>query len=233
MSALNIYDRLRSYGMTHIGACAMLGNFEAESALKSNNLQNDYEKKLGFMDEMYTMCVDLGEYTNFAGDSAGYGLAQWTYGPRKKNLLEFANSRGVSIGDEDMQVDFAVHELRTEYPGLWSFLCSTDELYTATDRICKEFERPAVNNTAQRYALAQKWDKEFSGSDTGDYVQDVTKPDASTGAAAGSATWYPPDLSILILQSVLVANNYSTDITGYKNAQFLEKLREFVKDIGG
>lgn len=236
MSALNIYDRLRSYGMSHAGACAMLGNFEAESALEANNLQNSYEKKLGFVDELYTNSVDNGDYKNFAGDGAGYGLAQWTYGPRKQNLLEFANSRGSSIGDEDMQVDFAVHELRTEYSGLWSFLCSTDDMYTATSRICKEFERPAVNNIAQRYAFAQKWDKEFKGSDVGDdYVQDVTKPETSNaaGSTTTSGTWSPPDLSILILQSVLVGNNYNTDITGYKNAQFLEKLREFVADIGG
>lgn len=208
----------------------MLGNFEAESGLQSNNLQNDYEKKLGFMDEMYTMAVDVGSYKNFANDKAGYGLAQWTYGPRKKNLLEFANNRGASIGDEDMQVDFAVHELRTEYSGLFSYLCQTDDLYTATSRICKEFERPAVNNIATRYAFAQKWDKEFSGADVGDdYVMDTTKPETTPVGGA----YIPPDISILMLQSVLVGNGYNTDITGHKNEHFLQQLRQFVTDIGG
>lgn len=230
MSALNIYDRLRSYGVSHAGACAMLGNFEAESALQANNLQNDYEKKLGFMDEMYTMAVDAGSYKNFANDKAGYGLAQWTYPGRKKNLLEFANNRVASIGDENMQVDFAVHELRTEYSGLFSFLCQTDDLYTATSRICKEFERPAVNNIARRYEFAQKWDKQFSGSDVGDsYVGNINQPE--TTPVGG--TWFPPDLSIMALQAVLVCNNYLVDVTGYKNADFLSKLRQFVTDIGG
>lgn len=214
----------------------MLGNFEAESGLIANNLQNDYEKKLGFVDQLYTNCVDNGSYKDFATDQAGYGLAQWTYGPRKKNLLEFANSRGVSIGDENVQVDFAIHELRTEYSGLFNYLCSLADLYTATSRVCKEFERPAVNNVADRYVFAQKWDKEFRGSDIADYTGDVTKPEehriTSTASESGGK-WFPPDLSILVLQALLVANGYNVELTGHKNADFLTKLREFVTDIGG
>lgn len=230
MSAKTIYDRLRATGVTHAGACAMLGNLEAESSLKANNLQNSYEKKLGFVDELYTAAVDNGSYKNFATDEAGYGLAQWTYGSRKRNLLEFANNRNASIGDENMQVDFAIHELRTEYSGLWSFLCSTEDMYSATSRICKEYERPAVNNIARRYEFAQKWDKEFGGTDVPESnVGNITQPE--TAPAAGA--WFPPDLSILILQAVLVGNSYNTDITGYKNDHFLKTLRQFVTDIGG
>ena len=44
--------------------------------------------------------------------------------------------------------------------------------------------------------------------------------------------WFPPDQSILVLQAVLVGNNYNTDITGYKNQQFFSTLNSFVKDIG-
>ena len=230
MSAKTIYDKLRAAGMSHEGACGALGNLDAESSMKANNLQNSYEKKLGFIDELYTAAVDNGSYKNFATDEAGYGLAQWTYGPRKRNLLEFANNRNASIGDENMQVDFAIHELRTEYSGLWSFLCSTDDMYSATSRICKEFERPAVNNIARRYEFAQKWSKEFGGTDVPEInVGNTTKPE--TAPAAGA--WFPPDLSILILQSVLVGNGYNTEITGHSNAHFLKTLRQFVTDIGG
>ena len=230
MSAGYIYDKLRAAGMSREGACGMLGNMDAESSIKANNLQNSYESKLGFVDELYTAAVDNGSYTEFATDQAGYGLCQWTYGPRKRNLLEFANNRGASIGDENMQVDFAIHELRTEYPGLWSFLCSTDDMYTATSRICQEFERPKVNNIAARYEFAQKWSKELTGTvDTSPTI--TAKPEVST--SGGGGTWYPPDLSILVLQAVLEGNGYNTDVTGYKNAHFLAKLQEFVTDIGG
>lgn len=226
MSAETIYDNFRAAGMTHEGACGMLGNMDAESSMIANNLQNSYEGKLGFVDELYTAAVDSGSYKNFANDKAGYGLCQWTYPARKQNLLEFANTRGASIGDEGMQVDFAIHELRTEYPGLWSFLCSTEDMFEATGRICKEFERPAVNNIEARFDFALKWAAELSNGV-------VTTPPATSAKPENGGTWYPPDQSILVLQAVLVANGYNTDISGYKNAHFLEKLREFVKDIGG
>ena len=230
MSAETIYNKLCAAGMTHEGACGMLGNMDGESSMKANNLQNSYEGKLGFVDELYTAAVDNGSYKNFANDKAGYGLCQWTYGPRKKNLLEFANSRGASIGDENMQVDFALYELRTEYYDLWTFLCSTSNMYEATARICREFERPAVNNIAERYDYAQKWDRMLSGKT--DEQPTASKPKAESATTSGGA-WFPPDQSILVLQAVLVANGYNTDITGYKNAHFLAKLREFVTDIGG
>lgn len=226
MSAEYIYDKLRAAGMSPEGAYGMLGNMDAESSMQANNLQNSYEGKLGFVDELYTAAVDNGSYKNFANDKAGYGLCQWTYPARKQNLLEFANTRGASIGDKNMQVDFAIHELRTEYPELWSFLCSTDDMFEATARICKEFERPAVNNIAARYDFAQKWAAELSGGV-------ITSSPATTSKPKSDGTWYPPDQSILVLQAVLVANGYNTDISGYKNAHFLEKLREFVTDIGG
>jgi hypothetical protein len=38
-------------------------------------------------DASYTVAVDNGSYTNFTHDSAGYGLAQWTYWSRKQGLF--------------------------------------------------------------------------------------------------------------------------------------------------
>lgn len=53
----------------------VMGNLYAESALKPNNLQNTFEKKLKMTDEEYTSAVDNGTYDNFINDKAGYGLA--------------------------------------------------------------------------------------------------------------------------------------------------------------
>lgn len=72
------------------GVAGLMGNLFVESALSPINLQGTYEKKLGYTDVTYTEAVDNGTYTNFAKDSAGYGLAQWTYKTRKANLLKFA-----------------------------------------------------------------------------------------------------------------------------------------------
>lgn len=211
MSAQTIYDKLRAAGLSHAGACGMLGNLMAESSLISNIAQRGMTK---LTDAQYTEKFDMAPEACYK-DGVGYGLAQWTLWTRKKALAEFANSRGVSIADEDMQVDFAVHELRTDFSGLFSFLCQTDDMYAATDRICREFERPAGNNVVKRYELAQVFDNDLRD------------------ARPAETPYFPPDQSILILQAVLVANGYNTEITGYKNEHFLQTLREFVKDIGG
>ena len=84
-----IWNYLRSAGLSACGAAGLMGNLYAESGLIPTNLQNSYEKKLGYTDAEYTAAVDSGAYTNFAGDAAGYGLAQWTYSTRKANLHIF------------------------------------------------------------------------------------------------------------------------------------------------
>jgi hypothetical protein len=60
-----------------------MGNLDAESGLRSNNLQDTYSREFGLSDIQYTQKVDNGTYTNFIKDGAGYGLAQWTYWSRK------------------------------------------------------------------------------------------------------------------------------------------------------
>ena len=119
-----------------------MGNLYAESGLLPNNLQNTYEKKLGLSDAEYTKRVDNGTYTNFVRDSAGYGLAQWTYWSRKQGLLDFAKSRGTSIADLETQLGFLAKEL-SGYSGLLSLLKSTNSVKEASDAVLTQFERPA------------------------------------------------------------------------------------------
>lgn len=173
-----IYNMFKAAGLTHWGACALLANLEAESSLKANNLQNTYEKTLGVGDEVYTLAVDNGLYKNFVNDQAGYGLAQWTHPDRKRKLLNFVREANASIGDETTQVKFAIHELKTEYFDLFDFLCSVgaDGLYAACDRICREYERPAVNNVAARFEYAQKWDKYFVLNGIADLDTETNNP---------------------------------------------------------
>ena len=78
-----IWNFLRCKGLSPAGAAGLMGNLYAESGLNPQNLQNSYEKCLGFTDTAYTAAVDSGAYSNFVHDSAGYGLAQWTYWSRK------------------------------------------------------------------------------------------------------------------------------------------------------
>ena len=110
-----IWNFLKKEGFSDCGAAGLMGNLDAESALKPNNLQNSYNTSLGLSDEEYTKRVDNGTYTNFVYDSAGYGLAQWTYWSRKQNLLNYIKSKGKSIGDLTSQLEFLVKELKENY----------------------------------------------------------------------------------------------------------------------
>ena len=143
-----IYNFLIGKGMTPAGAAGLMGNLYAESGLKPTNIQNSYEKKLGFTDETYTAAVDSGAYGNFVNDSAGYGLAQWTYWSRKKALLEFVKARGASVGDLETQLEFLLHELNAGYAAVLSVLKTTGSVRAASDAVLLKFERPADQSTA-------------------------------------------------------------------------------------
>ena len=47
-------------GMSPAGVAGLMGNLYAESGLNPQNLQNTYEKRLGFTDAEYTAAVDSG-----------------------------------------------------------------------------------------------------------------------------------------------------------------------------
>ena len=169
MSDINkqIWEFLKSKGLTDYACAGVEGNLYAESGCRSNNLQNTYEKSLGMTDEEYTRKVDSGEYTNFVHDSAGYGLAQWTYWSRKENLLKYAHSRDTSIGDLEMQLDFLWVEMVNST--IVSKLNACQSVYDATVIFMCEFERPANQSDLAkqgRYTIAQKfYDQYATGGD--------------------------------------------------------------------
>lgn len=134
---------LKSHGLNDYGAAGLMGNLYAESGLNPQNLQNSYEKKLGYTDATYTAAVDSGAYSNFVRDSAGYGLAQWTYWSRKQGLLDFCKATGASIGDLDTQLGFLLKELSESFPGVLSVLKNAVSIREASNAVLFDFERPA------------------------------------------------------------------------------------------
>lgn len=120
-----IWFALLAKGYSKEATAGVLGNLSVESAgLVANRLQFDYAQggahaiPPGYTDETYTAAVDGGTYTKdeFVHDAAGYGLAQWTWYTRKEGLYLYAKSQGVSIGDENMQIEYLLGELgHSEY----------------------------------------------------------------------------------------------------------------------
>ena len=141
-----IWNYLTSAGLNACGAAGLMGNLYAESGLSPTNLQNSFEKKLGYTDATYTAAVDNGTYTNFGYDGAGYGLAQWTYWSRKRAMLTYAKNQRKSIGDLEMQLAFLLEEL-TSY-GLLNALKAAASVREASNLILLKFEKPASMNSA-------------------------------------------------------------------------------------
>ena len=215
MKAKTIYDLFRVAGMTHEGALAMLGNFAAESTLEliPNIVQIGMTK---LTNDQYTAAVDNG-LLDFI-DSIGYGLAQWTYKTRKAKLLAFAKSKGTSIGDGEMQVEFAIKELKEDYHTIWADLCQSHDLFQLTQLVCNQYENPAVKNVGTRYAYAQHIEGKLREK------VPVTTPVSQT---------FPPNASVKQIQYVMWDNGYweIENINGYKSKEFFDKLREFVDDM--
>lgn len=184
MSVASIYRKLISAGLTEEGACALMGNMQAESAMRSNNVQDG----MGYADVAYTSAVDNGQISreSFASDSRGYGLCQWTYPTRKRALYDYATQRGVSIGDEEMQVDFCIQEFPLEAPDTYKLLKTSNDIAKCAEWVCRYYERPAVNNITERTNYA----KDFYSKRTsyGSSEQQIQKP--STDSVSVPANEY-------------------------------------------
>lgn len=131
------------------GVAGVMGNMYAESGLKSNNLEDFFQSKFGYTDESYTAAVDNGTYTNFARDSAGYGLVQWTFWTIKQDLYDYAKSKKTSIGDVKMQLECMCKQISGERvssewkKSVWEVLLNAKSVSEASTAFLLNYERPA------------------------------------------------------------------------------------------
>ena len=160
-----IWDFLKKQGYTDAGVAGIMGNLYAESALSPTNLEDYYENKLKMNDVEYTLAVDNGTYTNFVNDSAGYGLAQWTYWSRKQGLLNYAKQKGTSIADLNMQLEYLIKELNG-YSRV-SILKTTSSILEASNFMLLDFERPADQSSSvqqRRASYGQRYYDAYAGA---------------------------------------------------------------------
>lgn len=194
-----IWNYLTAAGLNACGVAGLMGNLYAESGLIPTNLQNSYEKKLGYTDAAYTAAVDSGAYSNFAKDSAGYGLAQWTYHTRKSALLAYAKAAGKSVGDLETQLAFLVHELESSFSAVLSTLKTAKTIEAASNAVLLKFERPANQGDAvklKRVQYGQVYYDKFAAGQAAEGGQ----------AMAGKITTGKE----LAAAALNVANNYKT-----------------------
>jgi ribosomal protein L24 len=180
--ALYIYKKLRQAGMTYAGAIGMIGNLQGETAdLSPMRIENSYLKKFGITIEEYVRRADNDEviYNGkmFIKDSAGFGIAQWTYWSRKQNLLNYAKSQGKSVGDLDIQIEFLLKEIQESYSSVWK-VCSTTTDYSKAVKSCvSDYEKPANQGeaTERRTSYAKNWAAIISESNYSDTTTTVVE----------------------------------------------------------
>lgn len=152
-----IYNRLRHHGITQAGALGILGNFDCESNCEPFRVQGDFSP-YRTTSKAYVQGVTSGSISRetFSRDAKGFGIYQLTYWTRKQGYYDFWKASGKALDSAELQVDYAVKEMQSDYPQLFAFLKQTTDVFTATSRVCREFERPAVNNIDARYAAAKR-----------------------------------------------------------------------------
>lgn len=149
-----IYKKLRLSGATKEGACAVLANLQAESGIRANNLQDTYNQTLGMSDEEFVRRVDSGNTALFMTKDLGFGVAQWTYWRRKEKYLAFFRSKGVSIADEIVQVEFMIKEFKEDFSTCWNMVCGGGDLYGCTDKLLEVWENPREKEYSNRQNIA-------------------------------------------------------------------------------
>jgi murein L,D-transpeptidase YcbB/YkuD len=254
-----IYNLLRNAGITEAGALGILGNWQAESGCEPNRLQNDFSSYRTASKD-YTARVTSGAISRqeFARDQKGYGLAQWTYfnfqtgQGRKLNLYDFWKKSGKALDDVTMQVAFALHEMTTEgqYAKLLALLKTTNDIYTATDQVCRIYEQPYYCNVGARFEAANKIKYQINLNEWGQASEPVPVPasdpepaedsEPCTGAPTVSEFWPPrvvdknmhgPDVEVL--QAVLKARGYiSTNPDGIFGSYLEDVVKRFQTDAG-
>ena len=167
MSKQTIWNYLKTHtDLTEQSIAGIMGNLEAESNCESVRVQGDFSVDRN-ASKAYVQMIDNGTLTEdqMASDQRGFGLAQWTYPQRKRNLLSSCKSQGKSIGDEEAQLAFMLSEMQNEYATMWRTLLSCKDISVAAYLVCHNYERPAFENTAIRTSLGQKIYDEFHGTE--------------------------------------------------------------------
>ena len=225
MTEQEIYAKCLALGMTPAGAAGCVANIMAESAGRSDNLQDCYNNSFGVSDAEYVRQVDAGT-RNFA-DSAGFGYCQWTSNDRKRNLFDYLKGKGKSIADSDGQFQFMGREMRQSYAYVWNILTTTADPFEAGYVMCKRYEIPANTEAQSQYRGNQA--KQIYQRCSG------TAP-ATEPTQPAKETYWPPRMlckgmngaDVTVLQALLVAHGYGvTAVNGVFSDSTDKAVRQF------
>ncbi len=158
-----IWNYLKAQGFSDAGTAGVIGNIQAESGCSPINAQQHANNILGLTDEEFTAAVDSGEisregFLSMSFGQYGYGLVQWTSPDRKGGLYDLAKSRGVSIGDLALQLEYIMKELES-YSALKNYLKSATDVTEACDQFRQTYEVTSADISRRREYAAAAYQK--------------------------------------------------------------------------
>lgn len=231
-----IYNRLRKAGVSEAGALGMLGNFWCESNCEPGRVQGDFSP-YRTASKVYVQDVTNGSITRetFARDGKGFGLYQLTFWSRKQGYYDFWKKSGKALDDAELQTDYAILELKQDYPKLWAELQTINDVFLATSKVCREFERPAVNNIDARSDAANRFRHELdlNGWNKADFIPEPKQDEQNL-----NSEYWPPRVickgmngaDVEVLQAVLKARGYLAQNPDGVFGSFLEEtVKRFQK----
>lgn len=248
MSVESMVIQLRKAGLTNAGIFGLLGNWQCESGLEAGRLQGDFNS-FRTLSKDYVARATNGSLSRdtFAKDAKGFGLAQWTYYSRKYDLWDFWKQSGKTLDSAEMQIDFALRELARDYSGLLSFLKTSQDLYSCVERICKEYERPAVNNVSARFSAAYSLEKDFGSINTlpddtpAENAEKPGKTSEEEQTVIPASEYWPPRVickgmtgsDVEVLQAILKARLWGVfDVDGQFGSYLEEAVKLFQRAYG-
>lgn len=185
MSESSIWKKLRAKGFSETATAAIMGNMQGESGLIPYRIQGDFSSDYSRSKE-YTLKVDSGqisknEFLYNGPGGGGYGLCQWTFWSRKEGLYNIAKSLGLSVGDEQVQIDWLYQEIqKPEYVyrkndyekyTVFEFLHRDESLLEMTKAVMRGYEKPYDQSDIVALQRAT-WGKNIYDRNTGS-VPDV------------------------------------------------------------
>ena len=174
-----IWNYFKAQGFSDAGVAGVIGNIQAESGCSPINAQQHANNNLGLTDEQFTAAVDSGEITregflSMSFGQYGYGLVQWTSPDRKGGLYDLAKSRGVSVGDLSLQLEYIMKELES-YSSLKSYLQTATDVTAACDQFRMTYEVTNADISRRRDYAAAAYEK-YAGSPVTPVVTSTPAP---------------------------------------------------------
>ena len=145
-----VWAALVNNGMSKVGAAGIMGCWQEESGMKSNNLENSWQAKFGYEagepgDVKYTEDVNSGNESQDAFvhgrgniDLVGYGLGQFTTDGKKQDLYNRTVAQGKSVDDLSAQVEMTLDHLRSS--GLFDAISSQTDPKEANNLFMRKYE---------------------------------------------------------------------------------------------